>query len=140
MPISHIINEYIYQPEPIKNDNTSRVNIYKIQRLKKGGIGNFKNYFKLNLENNNNQNQYYSSSETEVLKNSYFSYFNKHFFRGCNPLSNNNDIQMVKSSNSSFLKFDTNNHNNNFIKKNNPLLKKSLSSNKKKLKITLKAL
>ena len=133
-------NEYIYQPDPIKNNNTSRVNIYKIQRLKKGGIGNFKNYFKLNLENNNNQNQYYSSSETEVLKNSYFSYFNKNFFRGSNPLSNNNDLRMVKSSNSSFLKFDTNNRNNNFIKKNNPLLKKSLCSNNSQLTLTLNSI
>ena len=144
MPISPVINEYIYQPDPIKNINTSRVNIYKIQRHKKGGIGNFKNYFKINLENNNKQNQYYSSSETDSLKNSFFSYFNKNFFRGNNPLSNNNDIQMAESSNSSFHKFDTNNYNNNqnnnYIKKNNPLLKKSLSFNNNQLTMTLNSI
>ena len=142
--ITPIINEYIYQPERVKNNsNTSRINIYKVQRLKKSGIGNFRNYFKLNIENNNNSNQCYSSSEKEVLKNSYSSYFNNTFFKRSNPILITNDKQMVKSSNSSFYKFYNNKNNiNNLNKKNNPhpLLKKSLSTNNHQLTMTLNSI
>ena len=149
---SPINKECIPHPQEIKNNNnTSRVNVYKIQRLKKGAGGEFKNYkeiFKLNLENNNNK--CFSHSETPLLKNSSISSFfsqnksNNSYIRKTNPILNYSDRLLQRDIYPSF--FSNNNLNNNNNINSNisnhgnrkiPFLKKSLSTNNTQLTFTL---
>ena len=147
--------EYIPHPQDKKNNNnTSRVNVYKIKRLKKGAGGEFKNYkhiFKLNL--NNNKNKCFSNSETPILKTSSFSSFfsqnnsNNSYIRKTNPILNYSDRHLQRDSHPSFFSYsnlDNNNNLNNNINNNNnkkiPFLKKSLSTNNTQLAVTLNSI
>lgn len=129
---SPVIKEYIYEPQKIKNQ-TSRVNIYKIKRLKNIGklsCNDYSNIFKLNFENN--QNQFLNNNEPEILKNSFSSFLSNSFLTKNNPLLNISD-QMQKTDYSTFFR-------QNSKKKKESLLKKSSSFNSQQLASTLNSI
>ena len=129
---SPIIREMVNEGKNI-NNVTSRVNLYKIKRLKKGGSSSCNNYnmiFKLKLDNNCPIS---SNSESQIIKNTSSSFNN--FIKNNHSLFKKME-QVKKDSNSLYL-------NNNYFNKNNiskPILKKSLSSNNYQLATTLNSI
>ena len=129
---SPIIREMVNEGKNI-NNVTSRVNLYKIKRLKKGGSSSCNNYnmiFKLKLDNNCPIS---SNSESQIIKSTSSSFNN--FIKNNHSLFKKMD-QVKKDSNSLYL-------NNNYFNKNNiskPILKKSLSSNNYQLATTLNSI